>query len=322
MALCMLTDQYRSDGTNMHKQIETCLWPACVKTHAFEKQLDAAVAGGFDALAIGGLTYSALRSRQMTAADICALADGHGITLGHYDGFTDWAPVRHDDSIPEAAKAVFDFSADEVLDTCAALGLHSVGATGAYAPGRFAINKLADHFAAFCERAAAQGLRVDLEFIPFWGIPDLRSAWEIVSASGADNAGILFDTWHFCRGHADSELLATLPTDAITAIQVAGGLKPTADTLLIEECLTLRTAPGHGDLDINPVLQLLARQENVRSIGPEVFSDRLDGISAEKAGEEMAAGLRFALACMGRESAPDTISRENPESVAAAPRPR
>ena len=283
----------------MNKPIETCLWPACVKTHTFGRQIDAAVAGGFDALAIGGLTYQSLTANKMTAADIRAQAAAQGITLGHYDGFTDWAPVRHDDSIPAAAQAVFDFSADEVLEICAALGLHSVGATGAYAPGRFTANELAHNFAAFCERAAAHGLWVDLEFIPFWGIPDLRTAWDIVSASGARNAGILFDTWHFCRGHADLDLLATLPPRAITAIQLAGGLTPATDTSLIDECLTLRSAPGQGDLEIGPVLELLARQENVRSIGPEVFSDALDALSPQAAGEAMAEGLQSALRRMG-----------------------
>ncbi|MFN2328356.1 MAG: sugar phosphate isomerase/epimerase family protein [Chromatocurvus sp.] len=284
----------------MDKLIETCLWPACVKTHEFAGQINAAVAGGFDALAIGGLTWRTLQSQQLTAADVRALANSHGIVLGHYDGFTDWAPARFDETIPDAAKAVFDFDTYEVLDVCAALGLHSVGATGAYAPGRFSLNQLADGFGAFCERAAAYGLWVDLEFIPFWGIPDLASAWDIVSASGAKNAGILFDTWHFCRGTEDSDLLASLPTHAITAIQVAGGQRPDIHMPLIDECLSLRTAPGAGDLDIGPALRLLARQQNVRSIGPEVFSDALDSLAAEEAGEQMARGLQFALRQMNR----------------------
>lgn len=292
----------------MKKPIETCLWPACVKMQPFSRQVDAAVAGGFDTLAIGGPTYRTLTSGQMTGADIRALAEGHGITLGHYDGFTDWAPVRHDDSIPAEARAVFDFSTDEVLEMCAALGLRSVGATGAYRPDRFGLNELADAFGAFCERAARQGLWVDLEFIPFWGIPDLRTAWDIVNASGADNAGILFDTWHFCRGTADLNLLATLPPHAITAIQVAGGLTPEPGMSLIEECLTLRTAPGMGDLDVVPALKLLARQEKVRSIGPEVFSDMLDALPAEEAGQQMAEGLRFALQPLGRTAARQSLN--------------
>lgn len=277
------------------KPIETCLWPACVKTQPFQRQLDAAVAGGFDALAIGGMTYTALTAKQMTAADIRALAAGHGITLGHYDGFTDWAPVRYDTSIAAEAQAVFDFSTDDVLDICAALGLHAVGATGAYRPGRYGLNELADAFGLFCERAAARGLWVDLEFIPFWGIPDLRSAWDIVSTSGAKNAGVLFDTWHFCRGNADIPLLASLPTNAITAIQLADGLTPATDMPLIAECLTLRAAPGRGALNLKPVLELLALQQNIRSIGPEVFSDALDALSPESAGEQMATGLHYAL---------------------------
>ncbi|EED36296.1 hypothetical protein NOR51B_2246 [Luminiphilus syltensis NOR5-1B] len=284
----------------MDRLPETCLWPACVKTQPFDRQLDAAVAGGFDAIAVGGLTHDALKSQGMTGADIRALTEGKGVRLGHYDGFTDWAPVRFDDSIPPLAQSVFDFSTEAVLAICADLGLHSVGATGAYRPGRFSVNELADGFAAFCEQADRVGLWVDLEFIPFWGIPDLPAAWDIVEASGARNAGVLLDTWHFCRGNADLEYLRNLPTHAISAVQVAGGLTPSSGMSLIDECLTLRTAPGHGDLDITAVLGLLARQETIRSIGPEVFSDALDAEPAESVGKQMAEGLSYALEIMGR----------------------
>jgi len=60
-------------------------------------------------------------------------------------------------------------------------------------------------------RAAASGMRVNLEFIPLLGITDLATAWEIVTLSEAANAAIVQDTWHYFRGTPDDALLARLP---------------------------------------------------------------------------------------------------------------
>ena len=86
------------------------LWPACVKTYDFVDQLKAAKHAGFNRLPIGGLTVRHLEKGGMSLGDIKALADEYGVTLGHFDGFTDWAPQRFSSDLADEAKAVFDFS--------------------------------------------------------------------------------------------------------------------------------------------------------------------------------------------------------------------
>lgn len=61
----------------------------------------------------------------------------------------------------------------------------------------------AEACARVCDQAAGQGLRVQLEFMPFSGILDLRSAWEIVRLAGRSNGGLVLDRWHFYRSAPD-----------------------------------------------------------------------------------------------------------------------
>lgn len=275
------------------------LWPACVKTHSFAEQLRAAAAGGFDSLPIGTLTYRSLRDSGLSAAEIAAMAAEHGVRLGHYDGFADWAPGRCAPELPAAARAVFDVSSDECLEICHELGLKAVCATGVFTAGTVELPALIDGFAAFCERAQAAGVNVDLEFIPMWGIPTLGLAWDIVRAAGASNSGVLLDTWHFLRGCPDVELLRAMPAGSITTVQVADALGAVRGGGLFEECIRFRQLPGEGDLALIEVLTILRDKGGVRSIGPEVFSDQLDRLDAIEAARRAASATEAVLAQAG-----------------------
>src|SRR5690606_8309040 len=84
--------------------------------------------------------------------------------------------------------------------------------------------QLIESFASFCDRAAAEGIWVDLEPMPMLGLPTLRHAWEIWSGAARPNSAILLDTWHFMRGGADFALLESLPRGAIVNVQIVDGL--------------------------------------------------------------------------------------------------
>lgn len=279
----------------MDDKLDFTLWPACVKTHGFGDQLRAAVAGGFEVLPIGPLTWRGLRDSGLSSADIVAMAADQGIRLGHYDGFTDWAPERFAADLPEPAKAVFDVSAEQCLEICDQLGLDAICATGAFRPGAWPLSALVDGFAAFCEKAAAANIRVDLEFIPLWGIPSLALAFDIVRGAGAANGGILFDTWHFFRGDADLALLERIPPGVIRTLQLADGAARPRGESLFEDCLRYRQLPGEGDLDIGRVLRILAAKGGVTSIGPEIFSDELDRLEPTRAGQQTASACARVL---------------------------
>ena len=107
---------------------------------------------------------------------------------------------------------------EPTIDDC----IHIAHATGAgainvvHATGRpTPIPELADAFAVACERAAAEDLRLAIEFLPDTGIPDFATAAAIVREAGQPNGSVLLDTWHFARGGGD---LADLDDDAVALV--------------------------------------------------------------------------------------------------------
>lgn len=268
------------------------LWPACVKTHSFSQQLAAAASSGCSHLPIGLTTYQTLLTGGLSSRDIIAMAEDHGVTIGHYDGFSAWAPVPFNDDLPDAAKAVFNISSLGCLEVCQQLGITAICATGTFAVGQFETSQLANCFAEFCQQAEPLGIRVDLEFLPMWGIPTLQQAWDIVAGSNASNAGILLDSWHFLKGFPDFNLLEQLPEGAITAVQLADAQTMLRGQNLFEDTLRFREVPGEGELPLIRLLSLLGRKKGILDIGPEVFSDQLDQLSAEVAAQKVCAASR------------------------------
>jgi 4-hydroxyphenylpyruvate dioxygenase len=129
-----------------------------------------------------------------------------------------------------------------------------------------------------------------------WAVPDLRTAWTIVAESGWENCGIMFDTWHFLKGQAspDYASLREIPAELIVSVQVSDALSAPVGTSLEDECLHWRAVPGEGTLSLAKPMEIV-RKKNVRSIGPEVYSDALDRLTPEEVGRRCAAGLERTL---------------------------
>jgi 4-hydroxyphenylpyruvate dioxygenase len=260
------------------------LWPACVRSHPVRAQLAAAQAAGFTHLPIGLVDYQSLRREGLSAEDIRDLYDSYGVQIGHYDGFSDWAPVRYNADLPDTAKAVFAATSAECLDICSALGIDTICATGTFNRYQFEIPQLQDGFHQFCEQSASAGVRVDLEFLPMWGVNDLSTALAILGSSPPDNAGLLVDTWHFFRSGSTLKQLQNVPSGLIKTIQLADAtLSPQADDLF-EDCLTYRKLPGQGEFPLESWLKALAHQP-IDNIGPEIFSAELDQLFANAAAQ-------------------------------------
>lgn len=270
------------------------LWPACVRTADFRSQLTAAQSAGYTHLPIGLATYKGLLAEGHSAADIRQLYKDHGVEIGHYDGFSAWAPVRFNDDLPDEAKIVFDASGEECLEICDQLGIDTICATGTFNPDQFPETQLNEGFLAFCEQAASAGVQVDLEFLPMWGVKDLATAKAIIGPTPIANAGLMIDTWHFFRSGSTLSELAELPSGMVRTIQLADATEALQADNLFEDCLLYRRPSGEGELDIDGWLAALAHQP-VNNIGPEIFSLELDQMPADDAAKRCLDATRASL---------------------------
>ncbi|RED37391.1 sugar phosphate isomerase/epimerase [Paenibacillus sp. VMFN-D1] len=270
-------------------------WPGSLNGRGFTELLEAASSGGYGHMAVSPLMVDQLLSSGRSAADLLAEADSHHVQFSHLDGVSSWAPLWYQADPFPWIKERFDFSSEKCLDMAEALGMTSILAAGAFDKGALSLDELIQAFGEFCDAAAKRNLRVELEFVPFWGIPDLTFAWKIVQGANRPNGGILVDTWHLHKGttnlEADLELLASIPSGIIQNVQVADArLAKQADTLYGEG--RFRLFPGSGELAIDRILRIIAATGELKWIGTEIFGDAIDQLTSAEAGKQSSASLR------------------------------
>jgi sugar phosphate isomerase/epimerase len=210
-----------------------------------------------------------------------ALLDDLGITAGALEGSMRWVDG------PDAAAA----DAAQLLDVAAEIGattLHAACMATAIVDRARAV----DGFAALCERSEPYGIRLGLEFIPYYGVPDLAAAWGIVRDAGGPNGGVCIDLmhWHRQPGGPDYDELRAIPAEHITYVQLtdAGPGASEGPEAYMAECLSSRPVPGDGVVDVAGMLDAL------QSTGadPLVVYQVCNPALAATGGEAMAAALR------------------------------
>jgi len=198
-----------------------------------------------------GLAFQPNWVASYGAAQTRKLLDDQGMFAGALEGAMNWGQG------PKGAGA----DADLLLDAASAIGagvLHAANmALELDSPAQSA-----DGFAALCERARAHDIKVSLEFLPWYAVPDLATAWQIVQAAGADNGGICLDFGHWWNqpGGPDYELLRTIPGEKISYVQPTDSpAAPYASTSdYFTRNITERPLPGDGPIDVPPIFAALA----------------------------------------------------------------
>jgi len=233
--------------------------------------LPALAGAGFRGFVLSRDVYQAERDAGLSDADIRGLVADHGMEIEYLDGMICWLPGAPLPPLPPGVTMVTDPTA--FFEAAAAIGAPIVNAVEIfrYDPGHAAI---VDGFAAICREAQSFGLKVCLEFTPLGSIPDLGSAAQVLADAGADNGGVLFDTWHFARSGGKPADLATLPSERFFALQVSDTAEAAHDNAF-DEALHHRLLPGQGSGNLAEVLRACAAHGIRRPLSAEVLSDDL-----------------------------------------------
>ena len=119
-----------------------------------------------------------------------------------------------------------------------------------------------------------RGLDVCIEWLPWTGLPDLRSAWKLVQDAGAENLGLVVDGWHWLRqpGGPDAETLRSIPGERIHCVQLDDTTAQGAGDDLMMESMTNRSLPGEGEVDWAELLGILDEIGADPIWAPEVFN--------------------------------------------------
>jgi sugar phosphate isomerase/epimerase len=256
---------------------QNILWSSTVGTHSsLYEYVDAAVAVGMPQISLHADRFLTRETDSAARRAAAQYAAGHNVRVAVIDGL--YCLVTGEESTEVEPTC----SLTDALALAELVGATSLNVVGRYVRPGIGVETLAERFAAMCERAGQHGCRVLLEFLPYGGVADLQTAWQIVELSGAANGGVQLDTWHFFRSGPDVGLLARIPGDRIFAVQISDGTAEVVGTLE-NDTLHHRQLPGAGVFDLDMVVRTLARTGGLSLVGPEVLSDQMRAMPSAEA---------------------------------------
>ncbi|MBQ0026232.1 MAG: sugar phosphate isomerase/epimerase [Lachnospiraceae bacterium] len=109
-----------------------------------------------------------------------------------------------------------------------------------------------DQFAKLCEMAAGFGQNIDLEFVTWAQVTDIKEAQELLQNAGCKNASIIVDTLHFHRSRIPWEDLANMPDELAYCLHICDAPEgyPEDPEALAHTAREGRLYPGEGVVDI------------------------------------------------------------------------
>ncbi|WP_038182341.1 TIM barrel protein [Vibrio rhizosphaerae] len=143
-----------------------------------------------------------------------------------------------------------------LLDTAGALGAKRLYVCGDD-PDQ---TRLIDNYARLCELAAPYDLYVELEYMAWRAVKNFEDAFDVVTAAGQSNGGMLIDALHLFRTGGTVQDILRAP-DFIHSIQLCDAIAeqcPATSEDLLQEARSGRLAPGQGSLPLKSLLTTLA----------------------------------------------------------------
>lgn len=262
---------------------------------AFDDKLKATQLAGFGELSLMPIEVERILASGLSFADMKAKAADHGVRISRLDPLNTWPRIWRPDNMDEAYIRTVDTAPDVFFRLCEGLGCTHMSLNATFPRHAMPVEEVTRHYGAICKRAREHGLVCDLEFIPLWGVPTLDLAWEIVQGADAQNAGLVFDVWHFVRGGSRIELLREIPGHLIHCVQLNDGPLTLPPGVSIKDDCYNRFFPGEGEFPNVELVQVLAETGGLSQLGPEVFSPMLASLSVADVARESAQSVAAVL---------------------------
>jgi sugar phosphate isomerase/epimerase len=248
--------------------------------------LEAARAGGFAAVSPWPAQVERSRAAGIGDAEVRARLRDAGLVVDALDPLLTWLPGE---ALPPG-----DWATEvELYALAERLGARSINLAQGFG-ARLDPDRGAEALAGVCDRARERGLLVTLEYLPWSGIPDARTALALVERAARPNAAVMVDAWHSFRGATDAAQLRALPGARIGGVQLSDApAAPAAD--LVAETMEARLLPGAGDAPLVEWLRILDGAGSRAPIGVEVFSRELAALPPAEVGRRCGAAARAVL---------------------------
>lgn len=243
-----------------------CLNAATIRGCTIEQQIELAAAAGFTQIGLWLDDVDNALSRGKSLARIRQDLQEARLGAGEVCFLGGW----HDLPNQDFQKAVAD--TERACEVATALGCDLLVAVPSLAPGH--LESGPTRLRRICEVGAGFGVRIALEFPGTAAeINNVRTAWNLIRATGCENAGLLLDTFHYFLGGSQIEDLCTVPAEKIFLVHVSDAMKVSDE--LLKTPHDYRTFPGDGRIDYVPILRQLQRSEYCGAISLEIWNSQL-----------------------------------------------
>ena len=258
-------------------------WPDLIWSHFsrprfgdFDERVAAASAAGFDGIGLYAPEYQRLRDEEgRSAADLRAQLEDNDLVVAEIEVVKGWCSPPGQAS--ELCRELEDL-AYEMADEFGCRYLQAVG------PYEGTLADAAPAFAALCDRAAAHGLLVGVEFLPFTNIRTAAEAKELLDATDRPNAGCCVDIWHHTRGANDTDQIRALTGERVMCVQMNDGtLEPAIDDYY-RDCLPVPGAAGRGRVRLRGLRAAARRDGRHRADRRRGLLDRAVGGTGRRGG--------------------------------------
>lgn len=250
----------------------------------FEHRVRAAAGAEFDGVGLRAENYWAARDEGLDGPAMAQLARRYGVGIHEVEYLTAWGTERDRDAAQqEKERTIFRMARE--------FGVRHLNAG---LLEELPLDVVAAGFAQLCDRAG-EDLTVALEFMPYSGVPDLATAWQVLRVADRPNSALIVDVWHWARAGQTAVDLDAVPADRIVAVQLCDVLEhPMAQARA--ESLGHRLPPGQGHGDpVGLVRALRDRGVTPRVVTVEVISRELVSRGVDVAARTVADAARAVL---------------------------
>jgi sugar phosphate isomerase/epimerase len=245
----------------------------------FEERVRVASDAGFAGIGLRAENYWDALDTGLDDAAMNAILDRYDVAVMEVEYLTAWGTEQdRDRAQQDKEQAVFHMART--------FGVRHVNAG---LLEMLSVDVMTDAFADLCRRAG--DLIVGLEFMPYSGVPDIGTAWAIVSGAGQSNGALLMDGWHWSRAGMTAADLQPVPAEKIVSIQLCDvAEQPMARPR--EESLDHRLPPGEGYGDVLGMVKALAAKD----VAPSVITLEVISIDLVGRGLDVAAATSLSAA--------------------------
>ena len=238
----------------------------------FEDRVIAAKEAGYEGIGLRAETYVDALNEGLHDEDILAILDKHDMKVTEVEYIVQWCEEHR--SYEQKYKEQMCFHMCE---------LFGVGHINCGLMENYSVEYTAQKLKELCQRAGKYIIGV--EPMPYSGIPNLQKGWEVVKASGCENAMLILDTWHWVRANQPYDILTPEIAKKVISIQINDAYeRPYADSILRDESMHDRLAPGTGAKDTAGFVKMIKDAGvDPKVIGVEVISDEILGRGLKEA---------------------------------------